>query len=61
MLCATCDNPDYIIVDYASLTDEQVKCIVENATPVDKTADIVINGKYYESDDPKIEECLKDL
>jgi hypothetical protein len=57
----SCDRPDYVIVDYALLEEKEVKCIIENATPVKEVTDIVIDGKYYKSDDPEIDECLKDL
>lgn len=48
LLSSACDNSDYVIDDYAPLTDGQIKCIVKNATPVDQPTDIIIDGKYYE-------------
>ena len=61
LLSSACDNPDYVIDDYASLTDGQMKCIVKNATPVNQSTDIIIDEKYYKPTDPKLEECLKNL
>ena len=61
LLTMSCDSPDYAIVDYALLEEEEVKCIIENATPVEEITDIVIDGKYYKADDPEIDECLKHL
>ena len=49
------------VVDYALLEEKEVKCIIENATPVEEITDIMIEGKYYKPDDPEIDECLKHL
>ena len=59
LLSSSCSNRDYVISDYTTLTEEEIKCIIKNATPVNQTTDIILNGKYYEPNDPNIEKCLK--
>ena len=59
LLFSSCKKGNDVITDYAPLTDEEVKCIIKNATPVNKVTDTIINKKYYEWADPKFQECFK--
>ena len=60
LLVSFCKKGNDVITDYAPLTDEEVKCIIKNVTPINKITDTIIDGKYYERSDPKFQECLKD-
>lgn len=58
LLSSSCRNRNYVISDYIAFTEE-IKCIIKNATPVNKTTDIILNGRYYDPADPNFEKCIK--
>ena len=56
------------VVDYAPLTEEEVKCILKNVKPIDENSSeineefvVVLDGKYYNWAGPEFQKCLKDL
>ena len=66
LLSSACQKKQSII-DYAPLTEEEVKYIFKNVEPIDKDSNkineefvIVMDGKYYKWTDPKFQACLKD-
>ena len=59
LLSSSCGKRDYVIDDYTTFTEEEVKCIIKNVTPVNYTTDFIFNGKYYDPNDPNIEKCIK--
>ena len=59
LLSSSCGKRDYVIDDYTTFTEEEIKCIIKNVTPVNHTTDIIFNGKYYDPADPNFEKCIK--
>jgi len=59
LLSSSCGKRADVVVHYAPFTEEAIKCIIKNATPVNKTTDIIFNGKYYDPADPNFEKCIK--
>ena len=66
LLSSACQKKQSVI-DYAPLTDEELKCIFKNVNPIDKNSSeineefvVLIDGKHYKWTDPKFQECLKD-
>ena len=49
----------YVVTDYTTLIEKEIKCIIKNATPVNSPTNLIIDGKYYKSDDPNVEKCLR--
>ena len=61
-----CKKRDYVIEEYLNLTEEEIQCITNNVTPLEKDfiredEDFKVNGKYYSSDDPQLIKCIKHL
>ena len=59
-LLSSCGKKEeHIIMEYTTLTEEEIKCITKNAISSNEPTNIEINGKYYDPDDPNLEKCIK--
>ena len=59
LLSLSCKKRGDPAINYITLTEEETKCIIKNVTPVNRTTDIIIDGKYYDPADPNFEKCIK--